>query len=112
MDSVGDANLTSVLPHDPGANRQAKPAGIATAAKARLEDVFDVVRPDAAASVREFDDHEVLARSGAKFGAQRNRDAAASRRVTNRIRNQIESYLLERSLIAHDWILAGITQTI
>ena len=86
--------------------------GIATPAKARLEDMFHVVRPDATSSVAEFDDHVVLAPCGTEFGPQRNRDAAASRRVTNRIRNQIESYLLERSLIAHDWILAGITQTI
>ena len=57
MDSVGDANLTAVLLHDPGANRQAQPGGIATSAKAWLEDMFHVVRPDAAASVGEFDDH-------------------------------------------------------
>jgi len=112
MDSVGDANLTAVLLHDPGANRQAEPGGIATPAKARLEDMFHVVRPDAASSVAEFDDHVVLAPCGTEFGPQRKRDAAASRRVTNRIRNQIESYLLERALIAHYWILTVINETI
>ena len=112
MDSIGDANLTAVLLHDPGANREAQPGGIATAAKARLEDMFHVVRPDAASRVAEFDDHVVLAPCGTRFGPQRNRDAAASRRMTNRVRNQIESYLLERALIAHHWILAMFNETI
>jgi hypothetical protein len=101
MDSVGNANLTAVLLHDPGANREAQPGSIATTAKARLEDMFYVVKPDAASSVGKFDDHVVLTPRGTRFGAQRNRDAAASRRVTNRIRNQVEHYLLERALIAH-----------
>jgi hypothetical protein len=112
MDSVGDANLTAVLLHDPGANRQAEPGGIATPAKARLEDMFNVVRANAAAGVREFDDHLVLTPCGTKFGPQRNRDAAAGRRVPNRIRNQVESYLLKRALIAHNRILTVINETI
>ena len=70
MSPVGDANLTAVLLHDPGANRQAQPGGIATAAKARLEDVFNLVRPDAAASVGEFDDH-VTAATFAVLGSLR-----------------------------------------
>ena len=61
MDPVGDANLAAVLLHDPGANRQAQPGGIATPAKARLEDMFNLVRPDAAASVGELDDHVIAA---------------------------------------------------
>jgi hypothetical protein len=68
MDSVGDANLTAVLLHDPGANRQAEPGGIATPAKARLEDMLNVVSPDATASVGEFDDHAVLTPCGTRFG--------------------------------------------
>jgi hypothetical protein len=55
MDLVGDANLTAVLLHDPGANCQAQPGGIATPTKARLEDMFNVVRADAASGVGEFD---------------------------------------------------------
>src|ERR1700691_3507248 len=111
MHAVGDANLTAVLLHDPGANRQAQPGSIATTAKARLENMINVVRPDATASVREFDDRVVLTPFGTRFGAQRNRDVAASRRVTNLIRNQIKSSLLERALIAHYQILAVIIQT-
>ena len=70
MDLVGDANLTAVLLHDPGANRQAQPGGIATPAKARLEDVFNLVSPDAAARVGEFDDRLLVAASVVvlKFG--------------------------------------------
>ena len=110
MDPVGGANLAAMLLHDAGANRQAQPGSIATAAKTRLEDMFNLVRPDAAAGVGEFDNHEILAPCGTMFGPQRNRNAAASGRVTNGIRNQIENYLLERALIAHDWILAVINQ--
>ena len=69
MNSVGDANLTAVLLHDAGANRQAQPGGIATPAKARLEDMVNVVRADAATSVGEFDDYVVLAPCGTKFAS-------------------------------------------
>src|ERR1700735_2318659 len=102
MGPVRDANLAAMLLHNAGANRQAQPGGIATAAEARLEDMFNLVSPDAAAGVGEFDNHVTLTPSGTMFGPQRDRDAAAGGRVTNGIRNQIENYLLERALIAHD----------
>ncbi len=60
MGSVEDTNLTAVLLDDPGANRQAQPGGIARPTKAGLEDMFKMVRPDAAAGVGEFDAHLVL----------------------------------------------------
>jgi hypothetical protein len=108
MDPVGYANVAAMLLHDPGANRQAQPGSIATAAEARFEDVFNLVRPDAAASVGEFDDHMILTLRGTMFGPQRNSDSAAGRRVTNGIRNQIEYYLLQRALIAHYGIFTVI----
>ena len=110
MDPVGDANLTAMLLHDPGANRQAQPRGIATAAKAGLEDVLYLVGPDAAASVGEFDDHVTRNRCGTGFAAQRNGNLTTRRGVTNGVRDEIENYLLERALIAQYLILAVINQ--
>jgi hypothetical protein len=66
-----------MLLHDAGANRQAQPGGIATAAKSWLEDMFYLVEPDAAASVREFDDYVTRKRRGGGFAAQSNRDPPA-----------------------------------
>jgi hypothetical protein len=44
-----------MLFHNSLADRKAKPAGIAISAEARLEDTFNLVSPDAAAAVAEFD---------------------------------------------------------
>ena len=101
MSPVGDADLTAMLLHDAGANRQAQSRGIATAAKAWFEDVFHLVGPDAAASVGEFDDHVTRNLCGSGFAAQRNGDFTTRRGVTNGVRDEIENYLLERALIAH-----------
>jgi hypothetical protein len=85
MEPVGHANLAAMLLHDPGANRQAQPGGIAAAAEARFEDMFHLVQPDAAASVGEFDDYVIVTRTGTMFGSQRDSDSATRWRVTNGI---------------------------
>ena len=67
--------------------------------KPRLEDAFDLVRPNAASSVGEFgnDCALLICSSRHRFNPKRNRDIAAGRRMTNGIRNQIENNLLERA---------------
>src|SRR5713226_9997851 len=108
MNPVGDANLTAMLLHDAGANRQAQPRGIATATKSWLEDMFYLVGPDAAASVGEFDDHVTRNRRGSGFAAQSDCNPSTCRGVTNGVRNNIENHLLECALIAHNLRLAQI----
>src|ERR1700733_2147198 len=101
MSSVGYANLPAMLLHDAGANRQAQPRGIAAAAESRLEDMFYLVGPDAAARVGEFNNHVTRNLGGSGFAAQRNGNPSTGSGVTYGIRDEIEHYLLERAFIAH-----------
>ena len=115
MNSAGDANVAVVLLHDPGANRQAEPAGITTTAKAGLEDMFQMVGPDAAAGVGEFDDRSLAMLAACfnlcstAFVPLRNSNASACRGMPNGVRNQIENNLLQRAFIAHHSIAVVIT---
>jgi hypothetical protein len=59
MNDIRDGNRAVMLFHNPLANRKTQAGGIAPSAKAGFEDAADLVRPDSAACVREFN-HNLL----------------------------------------------------
>ena len=102
MGLVGNRNVAAMLLHDVRAHRETQPGGISISAKARLEDMVDLVRAYAATGVGEFDGEVSFTLSGPVWTAQSDGDAAAWRGVADSVRNQVVDYLLQRAFVAHD----------